>query len=479
MARQDEVRKIINCSRLEGEVSPPGDKSISHRAAILNSLADGEAEIGNYSPGRDCLATVNCLRALGIKIRRFPRHYEPFASCHSEEAKRPKNLLFTSLRASAHQDRLREATSLSVSGSGLKEAENVLNAENSATTMRLLAGLLSSQPFLSVITGDASLRSRPMGRLIEPLRLMDAKIWGRAGDSLAPLVIKGGELQGIDYELPVPSAQLKSAILLAGLFAQSNTMLHQPVPSRDHTERMLKQMGANIESQENSISLTPLTRPLFPLSIHVPGDISSAAYLLVAGAIHPSARIVIRDCGINPTRTGIIDILVAMGAKIKVENERWEAGEPLAGIVVQSSELKGIEIGGENIPRLIDEIPVLAVAGCVARGKTVIRDARELRVKDSDRIATICQELSKLGAEIEELPDGMIIHGGKPLTGAEVNSHGDHRLAMSLAIAGQIAKGETTINQSQVVGISYRSFWQDLSSLRAEGEAISGRTFDF
>ena len=435
MARRDEITKIAPCSRLEGEIALPGDKSISHRAVILNSLARGEAKIDNCSPGGDCLATVNCLRALGVKIRRGGAANFP---------------------------------TLLVSGGGLEEAKNVLNAENSGTTMRLLAGLLSSQPFLSVITGDASLRSRPMGRLIEPLRLMGARIWGRGGDSLAPLVIKGGKLRGTDYRLPVPSAQVKSAILLAGLFAQSDTVLHQLVLSRDHTERMLKQMGASLEIQGNAISLMPLTHPLSSLSLHIPGDISSAAYFLVAGAIHPNARIIIRNCGINPTRTGIIDVLVAMGAKLKVEKERWEANEPLADIVVESSQLRGIEIGGESIPRLIDEIPVLAVAGCVARGQTIIREAGELRVKESDRIATVSRELSRLGAEIEELPDGMIIHGGKPLVGAGVDSHGDHRLAMSLAVAGLIAKGETTINRSQVAGISYRSFWQDLLSLRAE-----------
>jgi len=442
MVRQGEIRKITPCSRLEGEITLPGDKSISHRAVILNSLARGEAEINNFSPGRDCLATVNCLRALGVKIRRLPCHCDPELVSG-------------------------EAISLLVSGDGFKEAKNVLNAENSATTMRLLAGILSSQAFLSVITGDVSLRSRPMGRLIEPLRLMGAKIWGRGGDSFAPLVIKGGKLRGIDFEMVVPSAQVKSAILLAGLFAQSNTILYEPVSSRDHTERMLKRMGARLENQGNSISLAPLTNPLPSLSLNIPGDISSAAYFLVAGAIHHNARIVIRNCGINPTRTGIIDVLLAMGAKLKIENERLEGGEPLADIVVESSELKGIEIGGDAIPRLIDEIPVLAVAGCIARGKTVIKNAGELRVKESDRIANICQELSRLGADIEELPDGMIIQGGKPLTGTKVDSHGDHRLAMSLAIAGLVAKGGTIINQSQVAGISYPSFWQDLLSLRA------------
>jgi 3-phosphoshikimate 1-carboxyvinyltransferase len=427
-----ETRTIKPCPRLEGEVVLPGDKSISHRAVILNSLAKGKAEIGNFAPGGDCLSTVKCLRALGVKIGRKGS---------------------------------RDSPTLSVSGTGedgLKEASNVLNAENSATTMRLLGGLLASQPFLSVITGDASLRNRPMDRLIEPLRLMGAEVWGRERDSFAPLVIKGKKLRGIDFNLPVPSAQIKSAILLAGLFAHGNTVLHQKILSRDHTERMLKRMGASLKSQGNSISLLPLSSPLVTINLRVPGDISSAAYFLVAGVIHPNARIVIRGCGINPTRTGIIDILLAMGARLKIDNERMEAGEPLADIVVESSELKGIEVGGDIIPRLIDEIPVLAVAGCVAKGKTVIRDAGELRVKESDRIATVADELSRLGAKIEPLPDGMVIYGGRPLSGTEVDSHFDHRLAMTLAVAGLIAKGETTIKNAQVAQISYPAFWQTL-----------------
>ncbi len=435
MARQNIAETVKPCHRLKGEITLPGDKSISHRAAIFNSLAWGKAEISNFAPGKDCLATISCLRALGVEIRRGG----------------PQN-----------------CPTLLVSGTGkdgLKEPANVLNAENSGTTMRLLSGLLCSQPFLSIITGDVSLRRRPMGRLIEPLRRMGAEIFGRRRDSFAPLVIKGRELHGIEFSLPIPSAQIKSAILLAGLFAQGKTILHQPIPSRDHTERLLKHMGAELKSDGNLIFLSPLINPLAPVSFYIPGDISAAAYFLVAGAIHPNARIVIKDCGINPTRTGIIDILLAMGAKLRVENKREEAGEPLADIIVESSELKGVEIGGDIIPRLIDEIPVLAVAGCVARGKTVIRGAGELRVKESDRIATVSRELSRLGAKIEPLPDGMVIYGGKPLLGAGVNSHLDHRLAMSLAIAGLIAKGGTTINHAQVVQVSYPAFWQDRQNL--------------
>jgi 3-phosphoshikimate 1-carboxyvinyltransferase len=432
MAKTDTIRTIRPCPRLEGEVVLPGDKSISHRAAILNSLARGKAQIDNFAPGADCLSTVRCLKALGVKIGRKGSRDSPIVSVSG------------------------------TSEDGLREASDVLDAKNSATTMRLLGGLLASQPFLSVITGDASLRNRPMGRLVEPLRLMGADIRGRARDSLAPLVIKGKKLRGIDLALPVPSAQIKSAILLAALFARGNTILRQAIPSRDHTERMLRQMGASLETQANSISSLPLSRPLLPVNLRVPGDISSAAYFLVAGLIHPNARIVIRDCGINPTRTGIIDILLAMGAKLKIDNERLEAGEPLADIVVESSDLKGIEVGGDIIPRLIDEIPILAVAGCVARGKTVIRDAGELKLKESDRIASVVGELSRLGAKIEALPDGMIVHGGRLLSGTRVDSHLDHRLAMSLAVTGLVAEGETTIEHAHVAQVSYPGFWQTL-----------------
>jgi 3-phosphoshikimate 1-carboxyvinyltransferase len=435
MAKADTIRTIKTCRRLEGEVIPPGDKSISHRAVILNSLAKGKARIDNFAPGADCLSTVRCLKALGVKIDRAGSQDQP---------------------------------TISVSGTGehgLKEATEVLDAGNSATTMRLLGGLLSSQPFLSVITGDASLRNRPMDRLIEPLRLMGANVSGRAQDSFAPLAIKGTKLQGIDFTLPVPSAQIKSAILLAALFARGNTILHQRIPSRDHTEIMLRQMGVRLESKADSIFLLSLTGSLKALCLRVPGDISSAAYFLVAGAIHPNARIMMRHCGINPTRTGIIDILLAMGARLRIQNERLEAGEPLADIVVESSELKGLEIGGDIIPRLIDEIPILAVAGCIARGETVIRNAGELRVKESDRIATVASELSRLGARIEPLSDGMVIYGGKLLSGTGVDSHRDHRLAMTLAIAGLVARGETTIKNAGAAQVSYPAFWQTLQQI--------------
>lgn len=417
-------------SAIEGEVHLPGDKSISHRAVILNSVARGESKVSNFSWAGDCLATVSCLRALGVKID-FSGVGEVVIRGAGEE--------------------------------GLMEAEDILDAGNSATAMRLLTGLLAAQPFLSIITGDQSLRSRPMDRIIQPLRMMGAQVWGRSHDSRAPLVIVGGELRGIRYHLPIPSAQLKSALLLAGLFAQGDTVVVEPMPSRDHTERMLGIMGAEIKVNDNAITLSP--GRLSAIDLVIPGDISSAAFWLVAGALHSQARVKLPNTGVNPTRSGIIDVLHSMGANIKLGNERMVGGEPVADLLVESSSLSGVEIGGDVIPRVIDEIPLIALASCVAEGKTVIRDAQELRVKETDRIGTTANELLKLGADLEELPDGMVIHGGKKLHGAECDSHGDHRLAMMLGVAGLIADGETTIDNADVVDISYSGFWQDLGQL--------------
>lgn len=425
------MRQVVKAPRtLQGVVSLPGDKSISHRAVILNGIARGKAKVTNFANSADCLATVACMRALGVGIEPLGRG----------------GLLVKG-----------------VGEKGLKEAEDVLSAENSATTMRLLAGLLAAQPFLSVITGDESLRSRPMDRVIQPLKLMGAQIWGRDNDSRAPLVIKGGRLHGIRYTLPVASAQLKSALLLAGLYAKGDTVIVEPMPTRDHTERMLKAMGAKIKVKGNTISISPSR--LKSLDIVVTGDISSAAFWLVAGAIHPEANIRVRSVGVNPTRSGILDVLKSMGADLCVENERIVNGEPVAQLKIQSSRLAGIEIGGELVPRVIDEIPLIAVAASVARGKTVIRDAQELRVKETDRIRATVKELSKLGADVEELPDGMVIQGKKKLRGATCDSHGDHRLAMMLGVAALVAEGETRIDNSEVVNISYPKFWLDLKRL--------------
>ncbi|MCL0064345.1 3-phosphoshikimate 1-carboxyvinyltransferase [Dehalococcoidia bacterium] len=423
-------QRVTRVRTLKGEIIPPGDKSISHRALILNSIARGRAEISNFLPAADCLSTHSCLRALGVKIE-----------LHGNEV-------------------LIEG----VAGKGFSRPKDALDAGNSGTTMRLLAGLLAAQPFVSVITGDVSLRSRPMDRIIQPLNLMGADIRGGEQNTRAPLIIRGGMLQGIHYRLPVASAQVKSSILLAALFAAGDTIIEEPAPSRDHTERMLQAMGANVRTEGSNIILSPPSR-LSPLDTQIPGDISSAAFWLVAGAIHNDARIRILGTGTNPTRSGIIEVLQSMGARVKIENERWEGNEPVADLLIESSSLNGTAIGGDLIPRVIDEIPAIAVAASVAGGTTVIRDARELRVKEADRIRATVLELSKLGANIEELPDGMIIHGVAQLRGGRCHSHGDHRLAMALGIAGLIAEGETTISDAAVVDISYPQFWEDMARL--------------
>ena len=328
-------KRIKKRRTLGGEVIPPGDKSISHRAIIFNSMAEGQAQVSNFSPGDDCLSTISCMRALGVEIT-------PLA---------PSVIKVTGL--GRH---------------GFREAEDVLDAGNSGTSMRLLTGLLAAQPFVSILTGDESLRSRPMDRFIFPLRLMGAEIWGRKGDSVAPLAIRGGRLKGIEYRLPVASAQLKSALLIAALFAQGNTTVEEPTPSRDHTERLLQSMGANLEKEGCRVTVSPSSAPLAPIDVNVPGDISSAAFWLVAGAVHPSASIRVLNIGMNETRTGILEVLQAMGARLEVKNERSEGGEPVADIHIESGPLAATRIEGEIIPRLIDEIPAIAVAACLAKG---------------------------------------------------------------------------------------------------------------
>jgi len=422
-------RTVRPARRLRGTIEPPGDKSISHRAAILNAIAQGEAAVDNFQTGADCLATIRCLRALGIRI----------------ESPAPGAL------------RVQGA-----GRSGLREASAILNAANSGTTLRLLAGLLAAQSFFSVLTGDASLRSRPMGRIVEPLRAMGARIQGRAGGTRPPLAIEGGRLRGVRHRLPVASAQVKSALTLAGLYAEGETVLEAPAPSRDHTERMLRAMGAAIVVGKGGLRVSPLTGDLAPLSLRVPGDISAAAFWMVAAAAHPDAELRLTGVGVNPSRSGIVDALRAMGARIAVEEEQTWGCEPVADIVVHSSHLRGTVIEGTLIPRLIDEVPALAVAACLAEGETVVRDAGELRVKESDRIRATAGELRRLGARIQELPDGMVIHGVGSLRGAACGSHGDHRLAMALAVAGLLAAGETTVRSAEAVAISYSSFWNDL-----------------
>ena len=413
----------------------PGDKSISHRSLILNAMAHGTARVTGLSNGEDVMSTMTCLQGMGVEITEGT-----------------------------------QAGEYTIAGRGpvLEEPSDILDAGNSGTSMRLLSGLLAAQPFLSVLTGDASLRSRPMRRIVEPLQRMGAEVTGRQNGSLAPLVIRGGSLRGIEYDLPVASAQVKSCVLLAGLSADGDTVIHQPALSRDHTERMVTAMGATVEEDGLDLSLRPAA--LRAVDIAVPGDISSAAFWIVLGLCHRDARVLVRGVGLNPSRTGIIDALQAMGAgdSLQLVNERTEGGEPVADVLVTPGDLQGTEIGGDMIPRILDEVPILAVAACFASGETVIRDAAELRVKESDRIATTVQELTRLGANIEALDDGMVIRGTGRLSGAACESHSDHRLAMAMAVCGLLAEGETVIHGAADAAVSYPVFWEDLDILAPE-----------
>ena len=434
-------RSVLPAGGLAGTISPPADKSVSHRAAILNSLAAGRVTVHNYSEGADCRSTLECLQRLGVTAEVV----EP------EKGSEDAPMLVLTSPGLEH----------------FKEPEDVLDAQNSGTTMRFIMGLLGSTPFLSVVTGDRSLRARPMGRVVQPLRLMGAQVMGRGSDSLAPLAIRGGDLNGIEYNMPVASAQLKSALLMAALFANGETVLHQPALSRDHTERMLRAMGADVE--EDGLALVVKPGPeLKPLDVTVSGDISSAAFWLVAGAVHPRARIRLANVGVNPSRTGVLDVLRDMGASVTEENPRMEGGEPVADLLVESSELRGVEIGGDMIPIVQDEVPVLALAAALANGTTTIRDAQELRYKESDRLHATATELNKLGARITELPDGLVIEGTGALAGGVCDSHGDHRLAMTLGIAALVTQQPVNVADADVVDISYPGFWKDLDSLRIE-----------
>jgi len=400
---------------------------------MFNAIAAGEATVENFQRGADCEATLACLRALGAEWQ------------------------------------WRDETTLHVRGAGLHgltEPGRVLDCKNSGTSMRLFAGLLSGQRFFSVLTGDASLRSRPMERVVEPLRAMGARIAGRQGGRLAPLSIDGTPLRGTRYEMPVASAQVKSAVLLAGLYADGETVVTEPAPTRDHTERMLQAMGADVRFGESATaSVQGLARDLQALSLRVPGDISAAAAWIVLGVIHPDAEVRISGVCVNPTRTGLIDALRMMGADVRLEEERQWGAEPVADIVARSSRLQGGVIGGSLVPRAIDELPLLALAACFAEGETIIRDAAELRLKESDRVKTTVEGLRRLGADIEPLPDGFRIKGARPLTGARVTSHGDHRLAMMLAVAGTAAQGATYIGNAKAVDVSYPWFWRHLQAL--------------
>ena len=417
---------------LQGEVRVAPDKSISHRALIMGALAYGETLVRNFLNAADTISTCRCLRQLGVDIQE-------------------------------------EGDLLRVRGRGresLVEASKVLYCGNSGTTMRLLSGLVASLPFCSLLTGDESLNGRPMKRIIEPLRLMGAEINGREDDTFPPLSITGRILQGIDYTLPVASAQVKSAILLAALGAGESTRVIEPQLTRNHTERMLAAMGADLQINGAEITITP-GKQLLPQEFQVPGDFSSAAFFIVAGLLVPGSELCLRDVGLNPTRSGLLPILEKMGGNIHVENRRLIGGEEIADLVVGSSQLRGIEAGGEEAGILIDEIPILAVAMAAAQGQSSVRGAGELRVKESDRIRAIYLGLRAMGVDITELEDGFVINGnGKRINGARVNSYGDHRIAMSLAVAGLIAPTETVIEGAEAVNISFPEFWKLLKTLQ-------------
>jgi 3-phosphoshikimate 1-carboxyvinyltransferase len=401
---------------------------------MLGAIARGDTIIRNFLAGEDCLATMNCFKALGVEF----------------EGPDGGDLLVRG-----------------VGLHGLKEPMAVLDAANSGTTMRLILGILSGQPFLSMLTGDRSLVGRPMARVTVPLAQMGASIMGRRDNTMAPLAIRGGCLKPIDYVSPVASAQVKSAVLLAGLYAGGQTTVTEPVKSRDHTERMLKYFGAAVETRGNTVVVQG-GPTLQGAEIKVPGDISSAAFLMVAAALVPGSDLLIRNVGTNPTRDGIVEALRNMGADIVLLNTREESGEPVSDIRVRHSRLRGTVLAGSLIPRMIDEIPVLAVAACAAGGETVVRDAAELKVKESDRIAAIVGSLKKFGADIEELPDGFIIRPGGRLRGATVDPGKDHRMAMSMTVAGLVAEGETVIRDHQCENISFPGFYDVLNSIVKE-----------
>ncbi len=416
--------KILSCAKISGDITVPADKSISHRAVMLASLSDGACNISNLLESEDCLRTVECFRAMGVLIEKS------------------------------------DAGHYLVRGRGLKGLtvpRDILYVGNSGTSIRLLLGVLAGQDFPAVITGDESIKQRPMKRVVDPLKKMGAVIRGRDDGNFAPIEIKGGNLSAIDHVLPVASAQIKSCLMLAALFAGGTTKLTEPAASRDHTERMFGYFGIPFSKEGNKIEINS-PGAIKPRDLSIPGDISSAAFFIVAALIVPNSSLLIKDVGLNPTRTGILDVLRKMGAKIEVRGARDIFGESRGDIFVESSKLSGVKVGGALIPRIIDEIPVLSVAAAYAEGTTVISDARELKIKESDRIKTTAEELKKMGIHIEEKDDGLEIEGGHPLKGAVCESHGDHRIAMSLAVAALAAGGEMTVKNSECINTSFPGF---------------------
>ncbi len=413
---------------LYGEVEVPGDKSISHRSLLFGSISEGQTTILNFLKSGDTLATLNCLRQLSVEIKE-------------------------------------ENQKIIVKGCEYKESENVLDCRNSGTTIRLLSGILSSKPFYSVLTGDSSLIKRPMDRIIKPISMMGGEIYGRCENKYPPLTIIGKKLKGINFKMEVASAQVKSCIIFATLFADGETIIEEPYKTRDHTERMLKFFGGQIEKDKNKI-IVKGNQKLKGREIFIPGDFSSASYFISASLIVPGSSILIKNVGLNPTRTGFLKIIERMGGNFEILNKREISGEPVGDIKVSYCEkLKGTEILPEEVPNVIDEIPLVAVLGSIAEGKTIVKGAKELRVKESDRIKSISTELKKLGAKIEEKEDGFIVEGAKKLKGTRVNSWNDHRIAMSLVIASFIAEGETILENIECVSISFPEFFEKFEVL--------------
>ncbi len=417
---------------VRGQARVPGDKSITHRALLFAALAEGPSRVRGYLDSGDCRATIGCLGQLGVDV----------------ESIGPSELVVRG-----------------VGLHGLAEPFRPLDCVRSGTCMRLLAGILAGQPGLSVLSGDEQLLRRPMDRIVQPLKAMGAQIWGRAGGRYAPLAIQGALLQGTTLRLPVASAQVKSAVLLAGLYAQGETVVVEPGPSRDHTERMLRARGVPLSSEALTHRVTGPVPSLARLDVAVPGDFSSAAFLIGAALLVAGSRLVLRDINLNPTRTGLLDAIARMGGQVTILTERDAAGEPLGDIEVYAQPLRGAAIGGELVPRMIDEFPLLALLATQAEGVTTVTDAAELRVKETDRIATVTAALRTLGAQIEPTADGFVVEGPTPLRGALVDSAGDHRLAMTLAIAALVAHGETTITRAECMDDSFPGFYPLLASL--------------
>ncbi|WP_107841523.1 3-phosphoshikimate 1-carboxyvinyltransferase [Metasolibacillus meyeri] len=414
---------------LQGTITVPGDKSVSHRSVMFGAIAEGTTTVEGFLLGEDCLSTIDCFRKLGVQIDV-------------------------------------DGTNVTITSDGIdawKEPLEVLYTGNSGTTTRLMLGLLAGTKLHTVMTGDASIAKRPMRRVADPLRLMGAHITGRENGQYTPVAIQGKELTAIDYTMPVASAQVKSAILLAGLRAEGTTIVRESEVSRDHTERMLRQFGAQIDVEDGVVSFAG-GQKLTATHVKVPGDISSAAFFLVAGAITEDSHIILQNVGMNPTRDGIISVLAEMGADIAFQVDD-ELAEPTAEVTIKSSELKGITIEGELIPRLIDEIPIIALLATQAQGTTVIKDAEELKVKETDRITAVVTELKKLGANIEATEDGMIIHGPTALHGAALQSYGDHRIGMMAAIAALITDGEVTVDDVDCIAVSYPTFFEHVEAL--------------